>query len=114
MDRLIDARGRGTGFELRGALRLVEERILPALVGPYPNVHHAVRDPEMAELWIQGWASQILANGLTPVEIDEGLARVGSVLQAHGTPPLSFGHFLEACRPNAHLTGTDQEARKPH
>ncbi|CDW96340.1 MULTISPECIES: hypothetical protein [unclassified Thiomonas] len=114
LNREADARGRrADGPALQSALRLVEERILPALAGPYPNVLRAVQDPEIADLWIQGWAAQVLANRLTPAEIDTGLAGVASVLQAHGSPPLSFAHFLEACRQDAQKMGRDLEAHRP-
>lgn len=99
------------GLDSSLARAIVETKILPALIGLFPNVSHATKNDDLAELWIGGWALQIMTNHLTEAEIDHGIAGVVKVVMRHGNPPLSFSHFLEACRPDD-LRAADLKARK--
>ena len=90
------------------------QRLAAQLAPLFPVVAAATKTPEGLNTWCDAWARQIENARLSDAELSRGLGRLGEFMAASGNPPLSFPLFLSACRPNAHMTGTDQEARKPH
>ena len=100
-----------------GAMRwaIEQARGLAGQLAPlFPVIASATRTDGGFDAWCDSWARQILSNGLSGAEILGGLARFPEILSRAGNPPPSFSHFLAACRPDAHLTGQDAEARKSH
>jgi hypothetical protein len=95
------------------ALRLTQDVILPNLAPLFPNVARATQDEDSAIAWCHSWAKQLVAHSLIEPEVQAGLGAIASVVQSHGSPPLSFSHFLQACRPNAQKIGSDLEAHTP-
>lgn len=80
----------------------------------FPVIASFVKDDSRFETWVDSWARQIIAHQLTDADLSKGLAGLAGVMQRAGNPPLSFPLFLQACRPDSHLTGSDHEARQPH
>ena len=89
-------------------------RLLPKLAGLFISLASQTRAEAGAAAWIDVWARQIYANLLTDSDLARGLAGIAEVMVAAGNPPFSFPLFLQACRPDGHMTGLDAEARKPH
>lgn len=102
--------------ECEGAARAAElaRRLLPQLAPLFASIAAQARTTEGAMGWVDAWGRQILAARLSDEELVRGLGSISQVIQSAGNPPLSFPLFLQACRPTAHLTGADLEARQPH
>ena len=110
--RLADLNRDGRTDQQRLAPALEQARRLAAQLAPlFPAVAAVTRTGEGHAAWCAAWARQIANAGLTDAELAQGLARLAELMVASGNPPLSFSHFLQACRP-AHLTGQDYEARQ--
>lgn len=101
----------------RAAMRVATSRAAALAIDLgklFPAVAASLRDSASAAVWAEAWGRQILSHKLTDAEMTQGLSRVADVVVARHHPPLSFAIFLEACRPDSHLTGQDAEARKTH
>ncbi len=109
-----DERARA-GAAARMDIALDQARRLAAQLAPiFPIIASQTKSEDGLQTWCESWARQILAAKLSEREMSTGLAGITTVLIAAGNPPLSFSHFLIACRPNGHMTGSDHEARQKH
>lgn len=88
------------------------QRLAAQLAPLFPVVAAATKTPEGLNTWCDAWARQIENARLSDAELSRGLGRLGEFMVASGNPPLSFPLFLSACRPDAHLSATDHEARQ--
>ena len=88
------------------------KRLAIQLAPLFPIVAAQTKSEPGREAWVDSWARQILGAGLSDQELVHGLKTVAQVLIAHGSPPLAFSHFLEACRPGGGVGGWDADSRR--
>lgn len=86
-------------------------RLVTQLAPLFPNIAIQTKSEPGLDLWIDSWARQILGAELSDRELLHGLKTVATVLVTHGSPPLSFAHFLEACRPSCGVGGEPPRPR---
>lgn len=97
--------------ELLVIARKMATHLLARIYPLSPLVSSQTKNEQDALGWIESWARQIIANKLQPSEIDHGLSRIGELMRNRNAP-FSLALFIEACRPQASISGQDYESRQ--
>jgi hypothetical protein len=113
-DAVTEGHRQAEGAQRLARAKTLAQRLAAQLAPLFPVIAAATKTQGGMETWSDAWARQIVAANLSDQELLQGLQGIAATIVAAGNPPLSFSLFLSSCRPTAHLTGSELEARQPH